>query len=352
MSAPVPHPPGSPPPDAETLRRPIGPQVICVRGPSRAGKTTTCELIISALNAHGLKVAYVKRTHHLLDLPEKSSGRVWERGPSAMVMYASDRLQLTLPPGGGTAEELVAALPLDVDVVLLESHAPEAYPTILSSLLPDEQEAPVIARWELGAIEATVDAIAPLLVSLVPADRTLDRHLRAALAFHGGHGCPGLVLGTRLALLGAGELGIALPDSEKRLTVAVETGRCAADAVQAVTGCRTGRRSFSIIDQGKLAARFHDARSGRAVRVAARSSTRALAAARYPGLESRGAQLRAYIELPLSELFSVTPTDWTPPADSRDAGRVACVACGEEVVDARQVPGPDGPRCLACAGGA
>ena len=92
------------------LRRPIGPQVICVRGPSRAGKTTTCELIISALNAHGLKVAYVKRTPHLLDLPEKSSGRVWERGPSAMVMYASDRLQLTLPPGGGTAEELVAAL--------------------------------------------------------------------------------------------------------------------------------------------------------------------------------------------------------------------------------------------------
>lgn len=352
MTAPVPHPPGSPLPDAETLRRPIGPQVICVRGPSRAGKTTTCELIISELNAHGLKVAYVKRTHHLLDLPEKSSGRVWERGPSAMVMYASDRLQLTLPPGGGTAEELVAALPLDVDVVLLESHAPEAYPTILSSLLPDEQEAPVIARWELGAIEATVDAVAPLLVSLVPADRELDRHLRTALAFHGGRGCPGLVLGTRLALLGASELGIALPDREKRLTVAVETARCAADAVQAVTACRTGRRSFTIIDQGKLAARFHDARNGRAVRVAARSGTRALAAARYPGMESRDAQLRAYIELPLSELFSVTPTDWTPPADSRDAGRVQCAACGEEVVDARQVPGPDGPRCLACAGGA
>ena len=353
MSAPVPHPPGSPPPDAETLRRPIGPQVICVRGPSRAGKTTTCELIISALNAHGFKVAYVKRTHHLLDLPEKSSGRVWERGPSAMVMYASDRLQLTLPPGGGTAEELVAALPLDVDVVLLESHAPEAYPTILSSLLPDEQEAPVIARWELGAIEATVDAIAPLLVSLVPADRQLDRRLRTALEFHGGHGCPGVILGTRLALLAGQELGIDLPDRQKRLSVAVESDRCAADAVQAVTGCRIGKRTFSVIDHGKLAARFRDAQTGRAIRVAARSTARSLAAQRYPGLESHDAQVRAYIELPARDLFSVEPIEWLIAANDqpgKPARRIECAACGEEVVDARDVPGPGGPLCRPCAG--
>ncbi len=354
MTGTVPHESAGPGIDLAALRRPIGPQVICVRGPSRAGKTTTCELIISALNARGLRVAYVKRTHHLLDLPEKSSGRVWERGPAAMVMYASDRLQLTVPPGGSTAEDLLAVLPPDVDVVLLESHAPESYPTILSSMLPDEQEAPVIGRWELGKIEATVDAIAPLLASLVPADRDLDRHLRTALAFHGGHGCPGIVLGTRLALLAGSELGIALPDREKRLTVAVETARCAADAVQAVTGCRLGRRTLHVVDHGKLAARFLDATTRRVIRVAARSGTRALAAERYPGLERHEAQLRAYIELPPEALFTVAPVSWEA-AGLAEPGpperRVECVSCGEEVIDSRDVAGDHGPLCRLCARG-
>src|SRR3990172_5568392 len=121
--------------DAANLRRLIGPQVVCVRGPSRSGKTTMCQLLIAALADSGVKAAYLKRTHHLLDLPEKSSGRIWANGPAAMVLRATDRLQITLPPGDGLPGDLLAHVPADADIVLLETHEPEPYPTILSRLL-------------------------------------------------------------------------------------------------------------------------------------------------------------------------------------------------------------------------
>lgn len=338
--------------DVASLRRLIGPQVVCVRGPSRSGKTTMCQLLTGALQTKGVKVAYLKRTHHLLDLPEKSSGRIWSQGPAAMVLRATDRLQVTLPSGEGTAKDLLAHVPGDADLVLLETHEPEPYPTILSRLLEPSEDAPVIGSWDLETIEAAAASFVPSLLALLPADRELDRQLRVALAFHGGHGCPGVVLGTRLALLAGVTLGIDLPDRQKRLTVAVETGRCAADAVQAVTGCRLGRRTFRVIDHGKLAARFLDTATGRAIRIAARSGTRAIAAERYPGMDSHAAQLRTYLELPPEELFSIAPIDWEPGEFDRPGKpqrRIECASCGEEVIDGRDVPGPDGPLCRLCA---
>jgi formylmethanofuran dehydrogenase subunit E len=312
-----------------------------------------CQLLIGALAERGVRVAYLKRTHHLLDLPEKSSGRIWANRPAAMVLRATDRLQVTLPPGEGSPGDLLAHVPGDADIVLLETHEPEPYPTILSRLLDPSQEAPVIGSWDLETIEAAAVAFVPSLLALLPADRELDRYLRSALEFHGGHGCPGVVLGTRLALLGGQELELALPDRQKRLSVAVESDRCAADAIQAVTGCRVGKRTFRAIDHGKLAARFLDAATGRAIRVAARSGTRAIAERRYPGMDRHEAQLRAYIELPPETLFSVAPIAWEPGEFDRPGKpqrRIECAACGEEVIDSRDVPGPDGPLCRLCAG--
>lgn len=313
-----------------------------------------CQLIIAALRGRGVNVAYLKRTHHLLDLPEKSSGRIWSHGPAAMVLRATDRLQVTLPPGEGLAAGLLAHVPASVDLVLLETHEPEPYPTILSRLLEPVPAAPLLGRWGLESIESDAAAAIQELLALMPADRELDRLLRSAVEFHGGHGCPGVVLGARMALLAGRELGIALPDREKRLSVAVETSRCAADAVQAVTGCRLGRRTFHLVDHGKLAARFLDGTTGRAIRVAARSGTRALAAERYPGLERHEAQLRAYIELPAEDLFTVVPASWQPgefAAPGPPQHRVECVSCGEEVIDSREVASGDGPRCRPCARG-
>ena len=352
MTGTVPHESAGPGSDLAVLRRPIGPQVVCVRGPSRSGKTTMCQLLIGALQEQGVNVAYLKRTHHLLDLPEKSSGRIWAQEPAAMVLRATDRLQVTLPPGGSLAADLLAHVPAAASLVLLETHEPEPYPTILSRLLEPSPIAPLIGTWDLQTIASDAASFVPALLALIPPDRELDRHLRAALDFHGGHGCPGVVLGTRLALLAGHELGITLPDREKRLVVAAESSRCAADALQAVTGCRLGRHTFHVADHGKLAARFLDTAAGRAIRVAARSGTRTLATERYPGLERHEAQLRAYIELPLDALFTVAPASWEPgefaePGPPRR--RVECVSCGEEVIDSREVPTAAGPRCQLCA---
>ena len=353
MTGTVPHDSDGLAVNAAALRRLIGPQVVCVRGPSRSGKTTMCQLLIAALAQRGVRAAYLKRTHHLLDLPEKSSGRIWAHGPAAMVLRATDRLQVTLPPGEGAAADLLAHVPGDADIVLLETHEPEPYPTILSRLLDPSQAAPVIGSWDLETIEDAAASFVPSLLALVPADRALDHSLRIALEFHGGHGCPGVVLGTRLALLAGDELGLVLPDRQKRLSVAVESDRCAADAIQAITGCRVGKRTFRVIDHGKLAARFFDAATGRAIRVAALSGTRVIAEQRYPGMDRHDAQLRAYIELPPETLFSVAPVAWEQgefDQPGKPQRRVECAACGEEVIDARDVPGPDGPLCRPCAG--
>ncbi len=331
----------------------MGPQIICVRGPSRSGKTSMCERLVSSLGQTGLRVAYLKRTHHLLDLPNKSSDRVWQRAPAMMVVRATDRLQVTLDAGAGTASDLLQQIPVDIDVVLLETHEPEPYPTILSAELPPAAEENVIARWGLSEIDDAALRLALTLEALVPRDRALDRTLRTALAFHGGHACPGMVLGARLAVTAGRALELALPDRRKRLFVVSETDRCGADAIQAITGCRPGKRTMKFLDYGKLAGRFLDAETGRAIRVATKSGLRDIARGCYPDVDRYTSQMRAYLDLPAEELFTISPIEWSlglyeqpgPPVR-----RVECVDCGEEVSDGRELQVERGSICQACAG--
>ena len=319
----------------------IGPQVICVRGPSRSGKTSICERLVAGLEQSGLRVAYLKRTHHLLDLPDKSSARIWDSGPALMMLRATDRLQLTRDAGNGTLAELLQDVTPEIDVVLLETHEPEPYPTILSDELRAVDEEVVIGSWNLPTIDFAVERLIPAVRSLVPRDHGLDKTLRTALAFHGGHACPGMVLGARLAMTAGRSLELSLPDRHKRLFVMSETDRCAADAIQTITGCRPGKRTLKFLDYGKLAARFLDVETGRAIRVATRSGLREIAQQRFPDPDRHASQMRAYLDLPAEELFSISPTDWSlglyeqpgPPIR-----RVECSDCGEEVSDGREVP--------------
>jgi formylmethanofuran dehydrogenase subunit E len=297
-----------------------------------------------------MSVAYLKRTHHLLDLPEKASGRVWSRGPSAMVLRATDRVQITLPPGDGTAESLIALVPATTDVVLLETHNPEPFSTLLNEgMLPGTGEN-VIGTWSLDTIDRDGKVLARQIADMVPRDRTLDHALRSAMALHGGHACPGIILGTRLALCGAAALGVEVPDREKRLIVHVETDRCAVDAIQAVTGCRPGKRTLRILDYGKLAATFWDQRAGRGVRVAARGDLREQVGA--SGDDRHQHQREAYFAWPLDELFVVEDASRGP--EERDLPgpprrRTVCAACGEEVSDGREVLLAGERLCQPCA---
>lgn len=335
------------------LTAPGATPVVCVRGPSRSGKSSLCERLITRLETRGIHTGYIKRTHHPLDLPAKASGRIWAAGPTAMLLRTPDRLQLTVATAGESAAGLVEALPLEVDLVILETHTSEPYPTILSRETDPEPGEQVICRWSLDSLEADAVVAAAAVSTLLPVDRELARQLRRVLRFHGGCLCVGLILGTRLAVHGAGLLGITLPDAEGRLVVVAETQRCAADALQAVTGCRPGRRTLQLRDYGKLAATFIDVSNGRAVRVAVRPEFRSRAAAEAaPGEPERSAEQRLALEAGVEELFA-----WAPAVNPLDASalpgpigrRVVCDGCGEEVADGRDMAGRHGRLCRPCA---
>lgn len=327
--------------------------VVCIRGPSRSGKTELARRLCEAFATRGTNVAYLKRTHHPLDLPGKGSTRVWQAEPAAMIIHGVDRVQVTLPAGPRDAASLLSHLPPDIDLVLFETHNPEPFPTVLACGTGAAEGEDVIGRWALSDIDSAVTTLVSAVARLLPSDRPLTRALRLAAAVHGGHPCPGLVLGTRLALAGAEALGLEVPDRTRRLEVVMESGRCAVDAVQAVTGCHLGQCTLRLLDYGKLAATFIDRPCGRAVRVAARGDLRDRVATIADPKGGREALARAYATMAPAALFVSLPVTVTvAPEGRRQAAHrqhVRCTACGEEVSGGREVGVGGQPFCRPCA---
>jgi formylmethanofuran dehydrogenase subunit E len=185
--------------------------------------------------------------------------------------------------------------------------------------------------------------------------KSLDEYLEDAERAH-GHLCAGQVLGVRMAMLGLKQLGIDDPQGKdrKRLVTYVEIDRCATDAVAVVTGCRLGKRALKFRDWGKVAATFVDLESGRAVRVVARESSKALAGEMHPELASKNEQqMRAYREMSERDLFDVQAVRvQVPPEDlpGYRGTRVVCEKCGEGINFRREVLRDGRTLCRACAG--
>ena len=184
---------------------------------------------------------------------------------------------------------------------------------------------------------------------------SLDEYLREAEQAH-GHLCAGQILGVRMAMLGLEQLGIDDPRGKdrKRLVTFVEIDRCATDAIAVVTGCRLGKRALKFRDWGKMAATFVDVASEKAIRIAAKESSKALARTLYPDIENKNQQqMLAYREMPPSDLFS---TQWVkvllPPEEfpGYKAERVVCTECGEGINFHREVLREGRMICRACAG--
>jgi formylmethanofuran dehydrogenase subunit E len=184
---------------------------------------------------------------------------------------------------------------------------------------------------------------------------TLEELLVRAEQSH-GHMCAGQVLGVRMAMLGCETVGIADPlgADQKKLIVFVEIDRCAADAVNTVTGCRLGKRTLKYYDYGKLAATFLNVKTGDAVRVVALDSSREAADCAFPEIANKyQRQLQAYKLLPEEELFKVERVRVElPPQDQpgRPVSRVQCDECGEGINDRREVLREGRTLCRACAG--
>jgi len=185
--------------------------------------------------------------------------------------------------------------------------------------------------------------------------KSLDEYLRDAEQAH-GHLCAGQVLGVRLAMFGLVRLGIDDPHGKdrKRLVTFVEIDRCATDAVAVVTGCRLGKRALKFRDWGKIAATFVDVKSGKAVRVAAKESSKALAREMHPGAEDKNRQqMLAYREMRDEDLFT---SQWVkvelPPEEfpGYKGERVVCKVCGEGINFRREVRRDGQVLCRACAG--
>jgi formylmethanofuran dehydrogenase subunit E len=184
---------------------------------------------------------------------------------------------------------------------------------------------------------------------------SLDEYLRKAEAAH-GHLCAGQVLGVRMAMAGLSRLGIADPGGvdRKRLVTYVEIDRCATDAIMVVTGCRLGKRALKFFDWGKMAATFVDLQSRRAVRVAAKESSKEAARRAHPEVAAKNQQqMLAYREMPDEDLFDfqnvrveVKPED----LPGYKGERIICAKCGEGVNFHRETVLNDRTLCRACAG--
>ena len=186
---------------------------------------------------------------------------------------------------------------------------------------------------------------------------SLDEYLRDAEQAH-GHLCAGQVLGVRLAMLGLAKLGIDDPrgnkEDRKRLVTFVEIDRCATDAVAVVTGCRLGKRALKFRDWGKVAATFVDVHTGKAIRIAAKESSKALARQMHPEIPDKNQQqMLAYREIADDDLFSTqwVKVDLAPEEFPGYKGeRVICEVCGEGINFRREVRRDGKVFCRSCAG--
>ena len=185
--------------------------------------------------------------------------------------------------------------------------------------------------------------------------KNLDALMDETAALH-GHACPGQVLGVRMAVLGCAKVEVDEPTRSKDLIVYVEIDRCMTDAVQAVTGCKLGKRTLKFQDYGKVAATFVNTTSKTAFRVVARDDSRELVSQYAPdGMAKSEAQSYAYRVMPDEELFDVMQVSLEVPEQDlpgRPVSRIACESCGEGVNDRREVLQDGRKLCVACANGA
>ena len=157
-----------------------------------------------------------------------------------------------------------------------------------------------------------------------------------------------------MAMLGLRELGITDPIAErKRIVTYVEIDRCMTDAIGLVANCRLGKRALKFRDWGKVAATFVDLQTGRAIRIAAKESSKEIARNMFPDMTKDAGQQKAYAELSEEVLFDkkwVKVEVKAHDLPGYKGPRVVCAECGEGINFAREVLQDGRTLCRACAG--
>jgi len=99
--------------------------VVSVVGRSNVGKTTFLEKLIAELKRRGYRVATVKHDVHgfEIDRPGKDTWRHAQAGSDLVVIASRGRLAMIARTDGEMAlDDIVARLPLGVDIVLTEGY--------------------------------------------------------------------------------------------------------------------------------------------------------------------------------------------------------------------------------------
>lgn len=182
-----------------------------------------------------------------------------------------------------------------------------------------------------------------------PLERAREETVRQVVAFH-GHLCPGLAIGIRVAEAAMRALGPRAEDEE--LVAVVETGMCAVDAIQFLTGCTLGKGNLIHVDHGKNAFRFWRRDRDGAIRIVVlpgamardpeydRLRRRAREGTATPEERERLGQLRQQrsweiLSTPEEHLLRVDPCADPAPAPARVHESLVCAACGESVMETR-----------------
>lgn len=182
---------------------------------------------------------------------------------------------------------------------------------------------------------------------------SLQELLAKSMSRH-SHLCPRQVLGVRMALTGASLLEMDLPRRDKFMIVISETDGCFLDGLEVAAEVTPGHRTLRIKDYGKIAATFVNVKTGQAVRLAPRANVRQ-EAYRYAPNESRHyfAQLLGYQVMPDEVLFSAAWVTLTPSIEaimSKPGVRTECCACGEEIINEREIVVGGKIFCQSCSG--
>ena len=172
---------------------------------------------------------------------------------------------------------------------------------------------------------------------------SFEEDLAAAVEFH-GHLCAGQIIGTRLCRLVLEYFGIEDPHTYRDLIAVAETDRCLTDTLVSVAHCHPGRRRLKMYDFGKMAASFYDIQSGKAIRIATKTTEQPI--------KGKDDVLEFFMKFSDEELFTIEEielplTQYDLPGKSRVS--IECASCGEKVTDGRFIEDEFGNKlCQPC----